>query len=240
MKVTGFSHRDLDLEFEIIGAFPEGRYNSTALMNRDYLNDALDVYPKTHGGQKHPMADRSLNMVMLQVSDMNSYSRITEQIDSSGLFQNPPIKCETLAAYAVTQLDGYGDIIWGMQWLLSPAILVTLALVIANGISISVRERYKEIAVLKVLGYRPWHILMLVLGESMVIGALSGFLSAFLVYQTVNRFLDNTDAFLPVYVPEVALYWGPLVGALTGLAGSLLSAWTASKVRVSAVFARVT
>ena len=140
----------------------------------------------------------------------------------------------------MTQLEGYSDIIWGMQWLLSPAILVTLALVIANGIGISVRERHKEMAVLKVLGYRPWHILTLVLGESMLIGALSGFLSAVFVYQTVNRFLDNTDAFLPVYIPEIALYWGPLVGALTGLAGSLIPAWTACKVQVSRVFARVT
>ena len=24
-----------------------------AVMNRDYLNDAIDAYPKTHGGQKH-------------------------------------------------------------------------------------------------------------------------------------------------------------------------------------------
>jgi putative ABC transport system permease protein len=240
MKVSGIDYRDLDLEFEIVGAFPEGRYNETAIMNRDYLNDALDVYPRTHGGQKHPMADRRLTMVMLQVPDMNQYSRITEQIDSSGRFQNPAVKCETLAAYVVTQLEGYADIIWGMQWLLSPAILVTLALVIANGISISVRERRKEIAVLKVLGYRPWHILSLILGESMLIGGLSGFLSAGLVYETVNRFLDNTDAFLPVYVPEIALLWGPLIGALTALAGSLVPAWAACKVQASAVFARLT
>jgi putative ABC transport system permease protein len=170
---------------------------------------------------------------------MESYSRVTEQIDSSGLFQNPAVKCETLSAYAVTQLDSFRDIIWGMRWLLSPAILITLALVITNSVSIGLRERRKEIAVLKVLGYRPGQVLSLILGEAALIGALSGILSSMLVYQVVNHLMHNDDAVLPVYIPESAFYWGPIVGALTGIAGSLIPAWTACKVQVSAVFARV-
>src|SRR5262249_10172843 len=134
MKVTGINYKDLDLEFEIVGAFPKGRYDETALMNRDYLNDALDVFPRTHAGQKHPLADRSLNFVILQVSDLPSFNSVTGQIESSGQFENPAVKCETLAAYAVAELDSYRDIIWGMRWLLSPAILVTLSLVIATSI----------------------------------------------------------------------------------------------------------
>jgi putative ABC transport system permease protein len=239
IKVTGINYKDLDLEFEIVGEFPAGRYNDTAIMNRDYLNDALDVYPRTHSGQKHPLADRSLNFVILQVSDLPAYDSVTGQIDSSGLFENPAVKCETLAAYAVTQLDSYRDIIWGMRWLLSPAILVTLAVVIATSLSISLRERRTEIAVLKVLGYQPAHVLALVLGEAAILGALGGCLSSIVVYQTVNRLMDNSDSFLPVYIPHAAFYWGPVVGALTGLAGSFIPAWTACKVQISQVFARV-
>jgi putative ABC transport system permease protein len=239
MKVSGINYKDLDLEVEIVGMFPDGRYNDMAVMHRDYLNDALDVYPKTHGGQPHPMAQRSLNFVVLQVSDLERYSRVTEQIDSSGMFQNPAVKCQTLAAYAVTQLDSFRDILWAMRWLLSPAILVTMALVIANSIGISMRERRKEIAVLKVLGYRPRQILSIVLGEAMLLGALSGFLSTVLVYQAVNRLMNNNDAILPVYIPDSALWWGPSIGVATGLVGSLVPAWGACRVRVSEVFARV-
>jgi putative ABC transport system permease protein len=239
MKVSGISYPDIDLEIEIVGTFPPGRYNETAIMNRDYLNDALDSYPRTHGGLKHALADRSLNLVILEVPNMEAFSRVTEQIDSSGLFQNPAVKCETLSAYAVSQLDSFRDILWGMRWLLSPAILVTLALVIANGISISVRERRKEIAVLKVFGYRPALILFLILGEAMLITALAGFLSSVLVYQTANRLMDNTASILPVYIPESAFWWGPAVGALTGLVGSVVPAWSACQVQVTAVLARV-
>jgi putative ABC transport system permease protein len=163
---------------------------------------------------------------------------VTEQIESSGLFQNPAVKCETLSAYAVTQLDSYRDIIWGMRWLLSPAILVTLALVITNSISISLRERRKEIAVFKVLGYQPAQILFLILGEACLIGGISGLLSSVFVYEAVNWLMNNSDSVLPVYVPDAALYWGPIVGALTGLAGTLFPAWSACRVQVSSVFAR--
>src|SRR5262249_42876217 len=188
--VMGINFQGVDLEFEIIAAFPEGRY--VAVMNRDYLNDALDSYPKTHAGLKHPHANKSLNRVWLQVPDREAFSRIAEQIESSGLFQDPEVRCETLSSAVVTQLDSYRDLMWGMRWLLSPAILTTMALVIANAISLGVRERRSEIAVLKVLGFRPVQILGLVLGEAVLIGALSGLFSSLFVYQAINRLVDNS------------------------------------------------
>jgi putative ABC transport system permease protein len=42
------------------------------------------------------------------------------------------------------------------------------------------------------------------------------------------------------YIPLAAIWWGAAVGVGTALAGSLLPAWTARRVRVADVFARVT
>jgi len=45
LKVTSLNYRGIDLEFEVIGMFPDNpRYNQTAVMNRDYLQRALDQY----------------------------------------------------------------------------------------------------------------------------------------------------------------------------------------------------
>jgi hypothetical protein len=66
---------------------------------------------------------------------------------------------------------------------------VTLSLVIANAISISVRERRPELAVMKVLGFRPMQILWLVLGESLLLGAGAGFASAGLTYGVLRPVL---------------------------------------------------
>jgi putative ABC transport system permease protein len=96
-----------------------------------------------------------------------------------------------------------------------------------------------EIAVLKVLGFRPVQILGLVLGEAVLIGALSGLFSSLFVYQAINRLVDNSASFLPVYVPKEALWWGGGIGALAAVAGSLLPAWLACRTKVSDVFARI-
>jgi putative ABC transport system permease protein len=237
ITVTGINYTGLDLEFQIVGEFPPGRYDQIAVMNRDYLNDALDAYPKTHGNQKHPLADRSLNMVWLQVPDLPAYGRIAEQIDESGIFADPSVKCETLSSGVNTWIEGFQDLFWAMRWLLAPAILFTMILVIANAISISVRERRKEMAVLKVLGYRPAQILGLVLGEAVIIGAISGFLSAILTWLAVNHAPHAPQSF-EIWVPDRALWWGPALGALTALVGSVVPAWNACKIRVSEVFAR--
>src|SRR5262249_43468902 len=39
IKITSLSYKDIDLEFDIVGTFPDGRYNNSAVMNRDYLLD---------------------------------------------------------------------------------------------------------------------------------------------------------------------------------------------------------
>jgi putative ABC transport system permease protein len=238
ITLTGLNFTGIDLEFEIAGVFPLGRYNDAAVMNRDYLNHAVDVYPKEHKGVKHPLADKSLSMVWLKVPNKDVYNRVAEQIEASSLFRDPAVKCETLSSELIAVLEPYRDLFWAMRWLLSPALLITMAVVISNAISLSVRERRAEMAVLKVLGFRPGQILGLVLGEAMLIGSISGGLSSGLTYVAVNGWLGDINEFV-IYIPPSALFWGPAIGALTAMVGSLAPAIAAGQVKVSEVFARI-
>ena len=52
----------------------------------------------------------------------------------------------------------------------------TILLVTANTMSIAVRERQQEIAVLKTLGYTSGLVMLLVLGEALLIGLMGGLL----------------------------------------------------------------
>lgn len=241
--VTGISYRDIDLEFEIVGVFPPGRYDNVAVMNCDYLNAALDDWARKHNGRKHPLADKTLNLVWFRFPDLETFNRVADQITTASAFATPAVKCETLSSGAATWMEPYRDLLWGVRWLLSPAILISLALVMANAISISVRERRQELAVLKVLGFRPLHLLCLVLGEALVLGLLAGLLSAGLTYACINYGLGGVkfsvawfDAF---YISPHAFWWGPAVGIVTALAGSFLPAWAARSVKVTEVFAKV-
>ena len=74
ITVTSMNYKGIDLEFNIIGTFPDGRYDQSAVMNRDYLIDALDAF-KRRTGTPHPMANRCLNLVWLKVPDTEAFRR---------------------------------------------------------------------------------------------------------------------------------------------------------------------
>jgi putative ABC transport system permease protein len=242
--VPSINYTGINLEFEITGVFPEGRYNQTAVMNRAYLNDALDAYQRDHKGTPHPLADKSLNLVFLRVPDTLAFRRVAEQIETSSLFTSPAVKCETASSGIASFLDAYRDLLWDARCILVPAILVIMALIISLAISISVRERRTEMAVLKVLGFSPNRILALVLGEALLIGCASGFVSSGLTYALVNHVFGGLPiriGWMPAFwVPEDALWWGPVLGAGTALAGSIVPAWSARMVKVAEVFAKIT
>jgi putative ABC transport system permease protein len=243
IKLFSINYQDINLEFEIVGVVPPSRYDRSAFFHRDYLNSAVDAYPLTHRGQKHPLADKSLNLVWLRVPDAATLRKLINQIDSSPEFTNPAVKCETQSSGIATFLEAYRDLVWGMRWLLAPAVIVTLALVISNAISISVRERRLELAVLKVLGFPPISILAMVIGEALLLGVSAGLASAGATYWIVNHWIGGLKfpiAFFPAFfIPASALWWGVAIGGSAALAGSLLPAWSAMRVRVADVFAKV-
>ena len=105
-------------------------------------------------------------------------------------------------------------------------------------------KRYAtEVAVLKVLGFRPGQIMVLVLGEALLIGIVSGIVSAGGSWFVVNQLAGGIPfpiAFFPKFmIPADAWWWGLAVGGGTAFLGSFIPSWTACRVKVSEVFARV-
>ena len=245
ITVYGRNYRDINLELDIVGTLPKevARYADSAVISRDFFETELDTYKAAHNNKPHPLADKSLSLVWLRVPDRPSFNKMTDQILTSPSFSNPAVKCETSSTGISSFLDAYRDIIWGVRWLLAPACMLVLSLVISNAISISVRERRTEFAVLKVLGFLPWQILTLVLAEALLIGTLSGLISAAITYGFCNQVwggLPFQVAFFPVFrVPESCLWWGAAMGAATAFVGSFIPAWSARNVRVADVFAKV-
>jgi putative ABC transport system permease protein len=238
------NYKEVDLEVEVVGVFPLARYSQSAAMNIDYFNRALfDAYPLTHNGQAHPMAEKSMNLFWVKVPNSQQFTQIATQIQNSPSLGNPDVKVETAASGISTFLEAYRDLIAAMRWVLGPAIIVTLAIIISNAISISVRERRMEFAIMKVLGFRPLQILLLVIGEALLIGATSGILSGGLTYGIVNKVFGGVPfpiAFFPAFmISQYAPLWGISIGAGAALAGSFLPAWQACRVKVAEVFGRV-
>jgi putative ABC transport system permease protein len=244
MRVTAVgNYKDLDLEIEVVGIFPDlPNYNQAGIMNRDYLQNSLDAYERQKR-QKHPAAWANLDMVWLRVPDSKSFGKLTNQIMSSPLYTTPAVKCETASAGSSAFFDSYKDLLWIFKWLVVPSLLIGMSLVMALAIGISVRERRTEMAVLKVLGFTPGRIMALVLGEAVLVGALSGLLSGLFCYALVNGTIGGIPlplawiAMWPILAD--AFWWGTLFGMVTALVGSIWPAYSARRIKVSEVFAKV-
>ena len=80
------------------------------------------------------------------------------------------------------------------------------------------------------------------LGEAVLIGALSGFMATATAFAIINAMggIPFPIAFFPkFFIPEAALWWGPGMGAMVAVLGSIVPAWSARSVKVSEVFAKV-
>jgi putative ABC transport system permease protein len=242
VHVTGLSfYKGIDLDLEIVGQLPDNTYDAT-IMNWEYLNSAFEGYEKDHFGVKHPADRERTCLVWLKVRDADAFRRLAAQIESCSLLTDPPLECQTPSADIAARLGVHRDLLWMMKWLLTPAVFAVMMLVVANATGISVGERRTEIAVLKVVGFPPRTILLLVTGEAMLVGGAGGLLGAGLAVGAAHAFLRGADfLFVPeLTVPLQALAWGPAAGVLTALLGSLAPALSACHLKVADVFARVT
>lgn len=241
-KLTSINYKDIDLEFEILGVLPDGRYNQSAIMHIDYFNQAFDDYARKKG-TPHPLATRNLNLIWIRVNDREQFDKVGSIIENAAVLRDRPVKVETASSGISSFLDAYKDLLTALKFLVVPLMLAVMTMVMAVAISITVRERRMEMAVMKVLGYRPNQILFLVIGEALFIGALSGFLAAAFTFTVFNWKWGGIPfrvAFFPVFrIPEASLFWGLAIGALTAFVGSVIPAWTARGVKVSEVFSKV-
>jgi putative ABC transport system permease protein len=157
-----------------------------------------------------------MNLFWARFPDKEGYEKYAEVVSRPGRFSSPAVKVEMASSAIASFLDAYKDILWAMRALLSPAIVAVIVLIVAIAYSISVRERQKEMAVLKVLGFQPWQILTLILGVAIPIGFFGKF-----------------------YINNNALWWGPAVGVIAAVFGCLIPALSARRVRVTEVFSKI-
>lgn len=238
LKLTSMNYRDIVFEFEIVGTLPDGKYEGVGFCSRGYLDAMIRSYANAHNGEPHPLANKCVNLIWVRVPNRESYERIAAAVSEPKNFSAPAVKVETASAGIGTFMEAYKDIFWGMKYILSPAMLVIMSLVVANAISISVRERRTEMAVLKVLGFQPWHVAGMILGEALLVGAIAGAMSTALAWAGLGNIKFQIAFLGAFFVPTEVLVIGPVLGMFVAFVGSVGPALSAKNVKVAEVFAR--
>jgi putative ABC transport system permease protein len=226
------THPGKDLRFRIVGVLPAGAWAQSFLFRQDYFAEGT--------GDKD-----AVGSVWLRLPSAEAAQELAAQIRRNFADQEPELKVETESA-GVARFVGQGQAVLSMIDLVVMVLLVDMVIVLSNSISVATRERRQEMAVLKVLGFRPMLIFGLVSGEAMLIGAVSGFFGAAQAYalsalavsgKLPLSALTQTSLMFPVEPWSVPL--GVVLGAAVGFLGSCLPAWSARRVKVSDVFAKV-
>ena len=113
------------------------------------------------------------------------------------------------------------------------AVLFTMILVAANTMAQSVRERTREVGVLKTLGFSNASILVLVLSESLLIAVIGGGLGLLTAWAIVQQG-DPTGGMLPIFVlPTRDVVLGSALVVGLGLLAGALPAMNAMNLKIT-------
>lgn len=218
----------VDLELMIRGIFT-GTPNQEAAVyfHRDYLEEALrSVWGRRPG---------LVGSYWIRADSTESVPRIMETIDA--MFQNTdaPTRTETEKAFNMSFISMLGNLN-ALITILSSVIIFTLLLVTGNTMAMSVRERIREIAMLKALGFRRRKVLGLLVSEGVLMtftGGLIGCLGARLIFSSIDM-----GAFSQGFFQQLDVTWGIIalglgVSIAVGLLSTAVPAYHAANLTVA-------
>lgn len=199
-------------DFYVRGIFDSDRNTESMYFSREYLEQSL---PEAERGQA--------GVFTMLIDSPNSAARIAQAIDDEYRNSTDQTKTETEQAY----LLGFASMLGNVKMFLiaiSAAVMFTILLVSGNTMAMSVRERVREIGVLKTLGFTTGNVLSMILGEALAIslagGTLGYFLSAGLtaavVHGPAGGFLPPTAPLNPV-VGTVCVVTACVIGLISSL-----------------------
>jgi putative ABC transport system permease protein len=149
--------------------------------------------------QDFPTRTGEVGWYVVRIADPAQSGVISNQIDA--LFKNSraETKTETERAFQQGFIAAAGAIITAMNFM-SFVIIGIIMLVVGNTMIMSARERTREYAVFKTLGFSAGHLVGLILGESMFISALGAGFGLLLTFPFVSGFAAAVPkGFFPVF-----------------------------------------
>jgi putative ABC transport system permease protein len=131
----------------------------------DYIDERMKLDSPERAGE--------VGWYVVKLKDPNKTAEVSKQIDA--LFKNSPAETKTESERAFTEnfMASFKALFTAMNFM-SFAIVGIIMLVLGNTMIMSARERTREYAVLKTLGFSAWHLVGLIMGESLLISALGG------------------------------------------------------------------
>jgi putative ABC transport system permease protein len=174
----------------------------------------------------------SAGFYFTRVDTPENMPRAARAIDD--MFHGTPVptKSESEQAFKLDFINTLGSV---KAFILSicGAVVFTTLLVCANTMAMSIRERTREVAVLRTLGFTRGSILKLLLGESIAISLIGGLVGVFLGTLMIKA-MSRPGIGLPVsmHMTAATALVVMLVAAVVGLVSGVIPSYRASNLGI--------
>jgi putative ABC transport system permease protein len=212
-----------DLDLTVRGIYDAPVDNDVLYFDKAYIEEGMSERRKGNVGIYYVLANSAEDV-----------PRVEKAIDT--MFANSPqeTKTDTESAFALSFVSFLGNV-KGFLFIVSGAVTFTILLVSANTIAMSVRERIREIGVLKVLGFTNGMVLGIILGEAVVISAVGGAIGVLLANVLASGLRHGPDYLEQLHTlrisPGVAITC-VAVAAFIGLVSAYVPAFQASRIPI--------
>jgi putative ABC transport system permease protein len=155
------------LEFRVVGALEHGQ-NPSLWFQREYLEQALEA---------RSMSRDEIGMIWVRVDDATRVEPLMREVDD--MFRNSEVQTAS-----ETEKSFFSNFVGSLQGVLTIILIVTglialcIVFIAANTASMAVRERLRELAILKAIGFSWRAIFGTLLAEAVLLSSVAGLLGA--------------------------------------------------------------
>lgn len=222
----------LALEFHIVKIVENQERANFFWFRRDYLVESL----KDAG-----VDDARCNIFWVKCKTAEGLRELQQEIDE--LFANTPdeTKSEDENAFMANFTQALGNIP-GLMQAMAIVVVVIVALVAGNAMMMSFRERTRELAVFKAIGFQSGRVFFVVLAESLVlafVGAMLGVIPATAVLYFVPMQPFTLGPMPPLQVSPLGVIGSIAIALLVGLIAGAWPAYQAMRLRTTDALRKV-
>jgi putative ABC transport system permease protein len=212
-------------ELTLVGIFTDPNTTETLFFSQTYLREMLGSGSATQD---------MVGSFQVQVGSVDEVPRVAQAIDQVFAGSQFPTSTETEQQFGLQFMSFLGDLKLYLMAICG-AVTFTIVLVSANTMAMSVRERVREVGILKTLGYTRGAILFMILGEAGVISILGGAIGLALAMGLTDLVRHGPTFMFALKTLSITPAVGALCVALAvviGVASSVVPAWNAARVPI--------
>jgi putative ABC transport system permease protein len=217
----------VDLEFQLVGIYHSPTEENTFFFRRDYFEEAQGKPGK-------------VGIFVVVARSPEAVPTVIEKIDS--MFRNTDAETLTETEYAFQA--GFQSMMGNVKGLvvsIASVVVFMILLVVGNTMSMNIRERAHEIAILKSMGFQNESLIGMLVSEAVLICMMGGVVGTFgakLLFGgfNISRFIFLVRSF-DVSIPTLALGLG--ISLLIGLVSGAIPALHVTRLTVADGLRRV-